>query len=177
MIRLIIEVVLGVLLAIAATLAFVKHSETRDLQVQLTNTKETLSGVKEKLTEAEEELEKIHAKEAHAGDHKPHWGYEGEMNPAKWGEAFPMCGTGQAQSPVDIRGPFGKATQVLKTDYKTGPLKILNNGHTIQVNIAPGSKMWVNSEQFELLQFHFHKPSEELIDGKPAAMAKNSMAM
>jgi len=23
---------------------------------------------------------------------------------------------------------------------------------------------------FELLQFHFHKPSEELIDGKPAAM-------
>jgi carbonic anhydrase len=30
--------------------------------------------------------------------------------------------------------------------------------------------MWVNSEQFELLQFHFHKPSEELIDGKPAAM-------
>lgn len=170
MIRLIIEVVLGVLLAIAATLAFVKFSETRDLQVQLTNTRETLAGIKEKLTLAEEELEKIHSKEAHAGDHKPHWGYEGEMNPAKWGEAFPMCGAGQAQSPVDIRGPFGKATQVLKTDYKTGPLKILNNGHTIQVNIAPGSKMWVNSEQFELLQFHFHKPSEELIDGKPAAM-------
>ena len=53
---------------------------------------------------------------------------------------------------------------------KEGPMKIINNGHTIQVNVAPGSKLRIDGKPFELLQFHFHRPSEEHIDGKPSAM-------
>ena len=100
----------------------------------------------------------------------PHWGYEGEMNPAKWGKEFPTCGIGKAQSPIDIKGPFGKATQSIQPDYKEGALKIVNNGHTIQVNVEPGSKLTIDKDSFDLLQFHFHRPSEETIDGKPMAM-------
>jgi carbonic anhydrase len=46
----------------------------------------------------------------------------------------------------------------------------VNNGHTIQVNVAQGSKIRIDGKPFDLLQFHFHRPSEEHIDGKPSAM-------
>lgn len=55
-------------------------------------------------------------------------------------------------------------------DYVASPLKILNNGHTNQVIPAPGSKLLINREVFDLLQFHFHRPSEEKVDGKGSAM-------
>ena len=100
----------------------------------------------------------------------PHWGYEGEMGPEKWGKEFPTCAAGKSQSPLDIKGPFVKSRMVISADYKEGPLKMLNNGHTIQVVASPGSKMRIDGIAYELLQFHFHRPSEEKIDGKPMAM-------
>jgi carbonic anhydrase len=54
--------------------------------------------------------------------------------------------------------------------YKEGQLKMLNNGHTIQVNVEPGSKLTINKDEYDLLQFHFHRPSEEQVDGKNSAM-------
>jgi len=99
-----------------------------------------------------------------------HWGYEGEMGPEKWGKEFPTCGNGKSQSPLDIKGPFVKSRIVVSADYKEGPLKMLNNGHTIQVVVNPGSKLRIDGVAHELLQFHFHRPSEEKIDGKPMAM-------
>jgi carbonic anhydrase len=38
------------------------------------------------------------------------------------------------------------------------------------VNYAPGSSIDVGGSRYELVQFHFHKPSEEKIDGKAHAM-------
>ena len=107
------------------------------------------------------------AKDAHAA---PHWDYEGPMGPENWGKEFPTCAKGKSQSPLDIKGPFEKVKISIATDYKNGPLKILNNGHTIQVNVEACSKVRIDGIPFDLLQFHFHKPSEELVDGKPAAM-------
>lgn len=43
---------------------------------------------------------------------------------------------------------------------------IVNNGHTIQLNFATGSHITVGGEKYELLQVHFHRPSEHLIGGK-----------
>ena len=102
--------------------------------------------------------------------HALHWGYEGAMGPDRWGDEFPTCAKGKSQSPLNITGPFEKAQFGVAPDYKTGQLKIINNGHTIQVNVPPGSKLRIDSKPFELVQFHFHRPSEEQIDGKPAAM-------
>jgi carbonic anhydrase len=105
-----------------------------------------------------------------AAGHDVHWGYEGDQGPEHWGDNFPVCAKGKKQSPLNIVGPFEKSKDVLSVSYKEGPLKVLNNGHTIQVNVAPGSTLMINKETYELLQFHFHRPSEEQIDGKNSAM-------
>lgn len=99
-----------------------------------------------------------------------HWGYQGDEGPEHWGDNFPVCAKGKKQSPLNIVGPFEKSKDALSVAYQEGPLKILNNGHTIQVNVEPGSSLMINKESYELLQFHFHRPSEEQIDGKNAAM-------
>jgi carbonic anhydrase len=116
---------------------------------------------------AAEQESKGHGKK---GGHAVHWDYAGEMGPENWGDEFPTCGKGMKQSPLNITGPFEKSKDTLVVSYKEGPLKIVNNGHTIQVNVEPGSTLKINKEVYNLLQFHFHRPSEEQIDGKPMAM-------
>ena len=112
-----------------------------------------------------------HGKDAKKDDkHVAHWDYEGEMGPENWGKEFPTCGKGKSQSPLNIKGPFEKVRYNVVPDYKPGPLKIINNGHTIQVNVVPGSKIRIDGKAFDLLQYHFHRPSEEHINGKPSAM-------
>ena len=99
----------------------------------------------------------------------PHWGYEGEDAPASWGELDPgyrTCGVGAQQSPIDLRDAVKAQLAPLRVSYRRMPLRILNNGHTIQVNAAPGSGLGVDGTRFELLQFHFHHPSEHLVSGR-----------
>ncbi|NBU89698.1 MAG: carbonic anhydrase family protein [Betaproteobacteria bacterium] len=170
MVRLIIEFILAVVLAVAITLAAVWGSEAKRQRKEISTYTTALKAAEEKIEALETQNEELQEKVKHAAHAAPHWGYAGEMNPAKWGEAFPTCGTGKAQAPLDIKGPFEKSDVTLKVDYKMGPLKVLNNGHTIQVNVDPGSKLIAGDKSYNLLQFHFHRPSEELIDGKPAAM-------
>jgi Carbonic anhydrase len=102
-----------------------------------------------------------------------HWAYAGHGGPAEWGEldsAFATCKLGKFQSPIDIRDAKAADLPAIKFDYKASPLKVIDNGHTIQVNYAPGSSIDVGGTRYELVQFHFHKPSEEKIDGKAHAM-------
>ena len=110
-------------------------------------------------------------KDGHGGGtHTAHWEYDGAMGPENWGKEFPTCGRGKSQAPLNIKGPFEKVRFSVAPDYKQGQLKIVNNGHTIQVNVPAGSKVRIDGRPFDLLQFHFHRPSEEHIDGKPSAM-------
>ena len=111
-------------------------------------------------------------KDAHGSGekHAAHWEYEGAMGPENWGKEFPTCGRGKSQAPLNIKGPFEKLRFSVAPDYKQGQLKIVNNGHTIQVNVPVGSKIRIDGRAYDLLQFHFHRPSEEHIDGKPSAM-------
>jgi carbonic anhydrase len=102
-----------------------------------------------------------------------HWTYSGHGGPSEWGALSPefaTCKLGKNQSPIDIRGAKAADLPAIKFDYKSSPLKVIDNGHTIQVNYAPGSSIEVEGTQYELVQFHFHKPSEEKIDGKSHAM-------
>jgi len=102
-----------------------------------------------------------------------HWSYQGHGGPAKWAELdheFAACKLGKTQSPVDIRGAKAADLPAIQFNYKPSPLKVIDNGHTIQVNYAPGSWLDVGGAHYELVQFHFHKPSEEKIEGKSHAM-------
>ena len=104
---------------------------------------------------------------------KAHWSYSGADGPAAWGSlssAYALCSTGHQQSPINITHPQQAGLAGIKTDYKAGPLSIVNNGHTIQVNVAPGSTMSIGHSSYKLLQFHFHTPSENVVDGKAYPM-------
>ena len=97
------------------------------------------------------------------------WDYGAAHGPGHWGKLKPeyaTCATGKTQSPIDIRGAVRSDLPAIQFDYHPVPLRIVDNGHTIQVNYAPGSGITVDDKRYELVQFHFHKPSEEAIDGK-----------
>jgi len=104
--------------------------------------------------------------------HHHHWSYSGREGPSHWASEFPTCGLGKTQSPIDIV-PSKVATEslpALEFHYQQAELKIVDNGHTIMVNYPPGSSLVVGDHRYELVQFHFHKPSEETISGKHSAM-------
>jgi len=105
-----------------------------------------------------------------AQEHPAHeWGYSGSEGPAHWGELnpeFATCKTGHRQSPVNIVGAHAADLPAIQFEYKPVPLHIINNGHTIEINYAPGSFIKVGDKRYELKQFHFHHPSEETIKGK-----------
>jgi carbonic anhydrase len=75
---------------------------------------------------------------------------------------------GQAQSPIDIRTADAQKADLppIEFAYKPTPLKLLDNGHTLKAIIAPGSAITVGGHRYEMVEFHFHKPSEESIDGR-----------
>jgi carbonic anhydrase len=101
--------------------------------------------------------------------HPPHWAYEGKEGPAEWAKldkAFETCSLGHTQSPIDIQGAKTAELTALKFDYKAAPLNIIDNGHTVQINYAPGSTLTVGDKTYVLKQFHFHHPSEEHINGR-----------
>lgn len=114
---------------------------------------------------------------AAAGAHAqsaPHWDYKSQHGgPSHWAELdpkFESCGKGGAQSPIDIRNAVKADLPALNVAYTAAEPTFVNNGHTIQINLPPGQKMTVGDKQYELLQFHFHTPSEEAINGKRTAM-------
>ncbi len=96
-----------------------------------------------------------------------HWSYAGEDGPENWGglsEDYAACATGTAQSPIDLTQPGLASDTALSVDYASGPLEIFNNGHTVQINSAPGSTMNNGEKDYVLLQLHFHTPSEHTVD-------------
>jgi carbonic anhydrase len=104
-----------------------------------------------------------------------HWSYSGHTGPAQWGsmeEEYKTCATGKLQSPIDIRDDRAKRTELpaIRVDYKPSALKIIDNGHTVQINYDAGSFIEIGDKRYELAQFHFHKPSEEKLNGKSYPM-------
>ncbi|MGD1918764.1 MAG: carbonic anhydrase [Pleurocapsa sp.] len=97
------------------------------------------------------------------------WSYTGETGADFWGELDPeyqACNLGKAQSPIDLELSVSSNLGSLELNYQDVPLKIVNNDRTIRVDYQPGSNLILDGETYELLQFHFHQPSEHLISGK-----------
>ncbi|RLJ39232.1 carbonic anhydrase [Acidovorax sp. 106] len=110
---------------------------------------------------------------AFASNQHAHWAYQGHGGPKHWGElesSFEACARGSAQSPVDIRNPVKADLPALDFQYAAAAPTLVNNGHTVQVNLPAGNNLVVDGKKLELLQFHFHTPSEEAVAGKHAAM-------
>ncbi|QLG87542.1 carbonic anhydrase family protein [Chitinibacter bivalviorum] len=105
-----------------------------------------------------------------AAAHDPsHWSYEGSTGPNNWGNMkpeFATCKSGTQQSPINITETYSQSLDRLQFSYQPSKLNIQNNGHTIQLNYDSGSFLTIGSDKYQLLQFHFHTPSEEAIGGK-----------
>lgn len=106
---------------------------------------------------------------------EPEWGYTGDIGPSHWGELhddWKLCGDGAAQSPVNINTETTTEVGLVEIDfdYHEAALNIVNNGHTVQVNVESGSSISYNGITYDLLQFHFHAPSEHQWNEQTAAM-------
>jgi carbonic anhydrase len=98
-----------------------------------------------------------------------HWGYEGAEGPENWGNLDPasrVCGVGGQQSPIDITDTFEATLLQLKINWDKRAESIVNNGHTIQVNMGDTSVFTHDKVNYRLVQFHFHHPSEHHYAGK-----------
>jgi len=113
---------------------------------------------------------------SHAGDKQQaaesqaKWSYSGATGPSHWGDLSAeniACKQGKNQSPIDINRTFDARLPSIKFDYTmlTGE-NVVNNGHSIQVNIRQGGLIKLDGMDFHLKQFHFHTPSENRVDGQ-----------
>jgi carbonic anhydrase len=121
---------------------------------------------------------RIQSKDAHvthkatkdsAHGKKAHWAYEGEEGPSAWGklEGFELCEHGKEQSPIDLRWKKPSNKRKIEFHYASDANgKILDNGHTIQVNLDAGNYALIEGKRFELVQFHFHSHSEHALSKK-----------
>jgi carbonic anhydrase len=98
------------------------------------------------------------------------WGYESASGPAHWGELsdeFALCSEGRNQSPIDLGDAVEAELPRIQLVYSGTTAAVINNGHTLQVDVTPGSALVVAGREYRLLQFHFHAPSEHLLRGAP----------
>lgn len=111
------------------------------------------------------------------------WDYQGPRGYEHWTPLDPdyaTCNTGKQQSPIDIRSTEKAQLPPLRFEYINEPVRyVINNGHTIRVNYhdAPGtgSYLVIGDKRYQLTQFHFHRPAEELIHGKQYDMVLHLM--
>ena len=110
-----------------------------------------------------------HAKANPAAHMQAHWAYEGEGAPANWARLssdYAICASGKRQSPIDIRDGIKLGLETIRFAYKPTQFRIIDNGHTLQVNVGEGLAMQVMGKRYELIQFHFHRPAEERVNGR-----------
>ena len=110
--------------------------------------------------------------DAHGSDpHGAPWSYDGRKGPVNWGklsEKYTLCSKGHKQSPVDLKAMQKSPIPNLAFAYEPTPLRVVNNGHTIQFNAEHNNTLRFSDspEKWDLVQWHFHTPSEHRIGGR-----------
>ena len=119
---------------------------------------------------------KVAAKVVEKDNHDVHWSYvDGPGGPENWGNLSKdnlVCLKGKTQSPININIDRAVKAELTPLEflYRPSQLAIVDNGHTVQVNYGEGSNLIADGRQYRLVQFHFHKPSEEAINGERTDM-------
>ena len=83
------------------------------------------------------------------------------------GYALPRYEDGLEQSPINILSDSAvkDSSQAIEIKFNAGVITIQNLGHTIQLDFKNGSIALAGNKTYSPKQFHFHTPSEHLIDG------------
>jgi carbonic anhydrase len=107
-----------------------------------------------------------------AGHAPAHWTYDGASGPEHWADldpAFATCVDGVQQSPIELAGSTTTDLTDPSIAYGTGPATVVDNGHTVVAEASAGNVLQLDGTDFELVQVHFHTPSEHAVDGRHAA--------
>lgn len=121
---------------------------------------------------AESKAEAAAEPKAGTKGHKVHWTYEGDRGPDAWGHLsaeFRLCMEGSEQSPIDIPDNWPLYRQ-LEVHYRPSSFSVVDNGHTIQIDVEAGNVMSVKGKNYELKQIHFHSPSEHFFNGRSSIL-------
>lgn len=99
---------------------------------------------------------------AKRAQNKP-FGYTDLLSPINWANLDPdyiACSTSKNQSPINLDNTTAFATEVPQIDIAIAEtVQLLNIGTTLEVVYKNGTTIFAN-QTFNLVQFHFHTPSE-----------------
>ncbi|GAA1864378.1 carbonic anhydrase family protein [Myceligenerans crystallogenes] len=102
-----------------------------------------------------------------------HWSYEGQTGPAHWGELsdeYALCADGSHQSPVDLpaRVPATGERVEFEVDEVEGVVEDTGHAFQLPADEGEGTSLGYDGEEYELVQMHFHTPSEHTVEKDPA---------
>jgi len=89
------------------------------------------------------------------------------LSKTEQGYALPRFDDGMAQSPINIltNSALKASHQEINIKFNIEISAAENLGHTIQIDFKEGSTSIADGKTYQAKQFHFHTPSEHLIDG------------
>lgn len=109
------------------------------------------------------EVEEDEGEESSGG--VPHWTYEEAARWQELSEEFSACGAGTEQSPIDLTGAVGLDLPNAILNYVPADATVVDNGHTVQVNVPEAGTLELDGKTYAFAQFHFHAPSEHTVEG------------
>ena len=106
---------------------------------------------------------------ASADHHEKDWNFGDGVSPERWSTvntAYALCDAGLNQSPIDLGTPNARGDVMLETNFGVSGGTIDLGTEKVQVNFPEGFGMNSGGKEFNLVQVHFHTPSEHAISGK-----------
>jgi carbonic anhydrase len=159
----------------------VEHVTDDHATAEHTVTKEQFDELKLQVLELEVEVDKLQVlaglntegevpEAEEAGDdaahgEAPHWTYEEAARWQELSEEFSACGEGAQQSPIDLTGAVGLDLPNAILDYVPADATVIDNGHTVQINVPEAGTLELDGTTYAFAQFHFHAPSEHTVEG------------
>jgi len=150
------------LIAIFGTLSFVKSKQASTSAGQLkqavgviTSQKKEIDTLKTEIDDLHEKLRVVQSKLA---------AISAPSGPSEVG----VCPA--AAAPVPVETPDGSKTP-LGLRYQSGVLRAFNTGASLRITAAPGGRLQVGAEMYDLKHIHLVRPEGGLLNGRPAALA------
>lgn len=99
------------------------------------------------------------------------WDY-GSKGPSTWEADYEAARVGKEQSPIDIPkgGAARRSASHINSDVRVDARQVLgvveHTGNTVMVHSPGGSTLVLEEKEFNLVQHHFHAPSEHTFGGQ-----------
>ncbi|MBY6129039.1 carbonic anhydrase family protein [Qipengyuania aquimaris] len=97
------------------------------------------------------------------------WNFGDGVTPERWSTInidYAICDAGLNQSPIDLGAANARGDVELETNFGNSTGTIELGTEKVQVNFPAGFGMNSGGKEFNLIQVHFHTPSEHAISGK-----------